>query len=124
MIRYDFNGVETVLYCFMQTFGTTNTIKIDLFTLCTSLLGGHSYKTFNERSRATKTGLRPGNYPGLSRGGEGGGLFVKNLEENDNKKLTTQQLQNFTLNIRTFISFNFCLPVTARRLNSVLKVAG
>ena len=91
MIRYDFYGVETVLYCFMQTFGTTNTINIDLFTLSTSLLGGHSYKTFNECSLATKTALRPENYPGHSRRGRGG-LFVKNLEENGNKKLITQQL--------------------------------
>jgi len=44
-------------------------------------------KKFNEFSLATKTALRPGNYPGHSRGGRGVGLFVKILEENSNKKL-------------------------------------
>jgi len=61
----------------MQTFGTTNTSKTDLFTLCTCLLGVHYYKKFNECSLATKTALRIGNYPGHSRGGEGGAIREK-----------------------------------------------
>jgi len=95
MIRHDFYGVDTVLHCFMQTFGTTNTIKIDLFTLCTSLLGGHSFKTFNECSLATKTVLRPGNYPGHSRGGRG--LFVKNLVRRFRKRKLLPPLPSMPL---------------------------
>ena len=37
MIWYDSYGVKTVFYCSMQTFSTTNTIKIELFIHCTYL---------------------------------------------------------------------------------------
>jgi hypothetical protein len=140
MIRYDFYGVETVFCCSMQIFGTTNTTlymsllgvpflkKIQRTFPChntalTTIYHNHCIQNTTGMTHLKLTALRAGNYPGHYTGG-GGRLSVKNIEKNDNKKVITQQPHILTLNLCTFISFNYCLPVTVGRLNSLVKVAG
>jgi hypothetical protein len=72
MTRYDLYGVETVFYCFKQTFGTTIQLRQTYLPFVHVLLGDHSYKKIQRMLPCHKNGADTWKLPwALTRGGGG-----------------------------------------------------